>query len=100
MSLENNILDFSCKKKEEDVLPNMDPNTDRTHVDLACELIRQFETIIEESQTTQTDENLGLGENLESPETDEDYATNSQSSKSIDIEEIATKFRGRSGSHR
>lgn len=101
--LENALLDFSGANKDDDVLPNIDPCTDRTHVDLACELIRQFESIIEETQVTQTDPHLELDENLESPEADEDYATNSNSSKSIEIEEIEElpiKTRGRSASHR
>jgi hypothetical protein len=78
------LLDFGLDKAKS---AEIDPNTDRTHVDLAFELIRQFETIIEETQDTQTtDGDINNGD-LESPEADMDGASESQSSKSITLDE-------------
>lgn len=82
--VEKQLLDLGFQEKK---ASTQDPNTDRTHVDLAYELIRQFETIIEETQDTQTDDCFFKHEELESPEADLDCISKSLSNKSIPIEE-------------
>jgi hypothetical protein len=84
LPLERQLLDLGFDEPKSGLL---DPTTDRTHVDLAEELIKQFETIIEETQDTHNDELYLKNADLDSPEGDPDGGSNSRSSKSISMDE-------------
>jgi hypothetical protein len=100
--LEKQLLDLGFDNNQHS---STDASTDRTHVDLAFELIKQFETIIEETEDTQNDDCLLKNGELESPEVDPDYASKSHSTDSLSIEEedlelLETPQRVRAGSYK
>lgn len=80
LPLEKQLLDLGCNELRTE---EIDPNTDRTHCDLAYELIKQFETIIEETQDTQNEDCYLKTVDFESPEADHDGDSSSRSGKSI-----------------